>query len=41
VRAALEVAVAWGYVDAMSLAEVEALLDRVLAMLWRLTRGPK
>ena len=34
VRAALEVARAWGVLE--SSAEVEALLDRLLAMLWRL-----
>ena len=33
--AALEVARAWGHIDAAPAAEVE--LDRVLAMLWRLT----
>ena len=39
VRAALSVAAAWGY---LAQAEVErslALLDRVLAMLWRMTQG--
>ena len=35
VRAALEVALAWGYIDAAPGAEAE--LDRVLAMVWRLT----
>ena len=35
VRAALEVALAWGYIDAAPVAEAE--LDRVLAMVWRLT----
>jgi four helix bundle protein len=35
VRAALEVARAWGYIDAAAVAEAE--LDRVLAMVWRLT----
>ena len=35
VRAALEVAAAWGMIDAAPTAEAE--LDRVLAMLWRLT----
>ncbi len=35
VRAALEVARAWGMIGAAPAAEVE--LDRVLAMLWRLT----
>ena len=37
VRAALEVARAWGHLEASPAAE--ALLDRVLAMLWRLTHG--
>ena len=35
VRAALEVAVAWGSIEASPMTEVQ--LDRVLAMLWRLT----
>jgi four helix bundle protein len=35
VRAALEVARAWGMIGAAPVAEAE--LDRVLAMLWRLT----
>ena len=35
VRAALEVALACGYIDPAPVAEVE--LDRVLAMVWRLT----
>jgi four helix bundle protein len=35
-RAALRVAVAWHYVDAREIAEGEALLDRVAAMLFRL-----
>ena len=39
VKAALEVGKAWGCLDAKPLADVEALLDRVLAMLWRLTHG--
>ena len=37
VRAALEVASAWGRIEASPRAEAE--LDRVLAMLWRLTHG--
>jgi four helix bundle protein len=36
VRAALQVAVAWGYVEASEVAEGEQLLDRVAAMLHRL-----
>ncbi len=39
VRAGLEVARAWGYLDGA--AEAERELDRVLAMLWRLTHGPR
>jgi len=35
VQAALEVAVAWGHIEAAQVTEAE--LDRVLAMLWRLT----
>jgi four helix bundle protein len=35
VRAAMEVARAWGHIDASPAADAE--LDRVLAMLWRLT----
>jgi four helix bundle protein len=37
VRAALLLARAWGWTDSMQLGSAEALLDRVLAMLWRLT----
>ena len=37
VRAALAVARAWSFATAAQLAAPEALLDRVLAMLWRLT----
>jgi len=37
-RTALDVAVAWGYVDAAALADAFATIDRVRAMLWRLTR---
>jgi four helix bundle protein len=36
VRAALGVAVAWGYVDEAQVSEPLALLDRECAMLWRL-----
>jgi four helix bundle protein len=35
-RAALRIAVAWGYVGTAELADGEALLDRVAAMLYRL-----
>ena len=37
VRAALDVARAWDYLGPQT--EVDALLDRVLAMLWRLTHA--
>ena len=35
-RAALRVAVAWGYVGAADVVDAEAMLDRVTAMLYRL-----
>jgi len=38
VQSCLLVASAWGYVEADSLAESLALIDRILAMLWKLTR---
>lgn len=37
-RAALQVAVAWDYVTATEQGRVDAKLDRILAMLWGLTR---
>jgi four helix bundle protein len=37
VRAALRVAVAWGDLTAAEVSEALLLLDRLLAMLWRLT----
>jgi hypothetical protein len=37
VRTALRVAVAWGDLDEPDAAEALGLLDRVLAMLWKLT----
>ncbi len=37
VRAALDDAEIWGYVDADELANVRGLLDREIAMLWRLS----
>ncbi len=37
VRAALEVGVAWGWIDEQ--AEIHALLSRLLALLWGLTRN--
>ena len=39
-RSALLVAVAWGYVSDQQARPAAELLDRVVAMLWRLTRGP-
>lgn len=36
-RSALRVAQAWGYIKPNERIEVDALLDRVCAMLWRLT----
>jgi four helix bundle protein len=38
-RAALGLARAWGFVDGALVQGPEALLDRVQAMLWRLTQG--
>jgi four helix bundle protein len=38
VRTALRLAQAWGYLEPGSLTEARALLDRELAMLWRLAR---
>ncbi|HEY1811028.1 MAG TPA: four helix bundle protein [Kofleriaceae bacterium] len=37
VKAALAVAVAWGWIDDAT--QVPAILDRLLALLWRLTHG--
>jgi four helix bundle protein len=37
VEVALRVAEAWGYLDGDRLADARVLLDRVLAMTWRLT----
>ena len=39
VRAAVKVAVAWGYCTNAEAAAAQQLLDRVIAMLWKLTRG--
>ena len=39
-RSALRVAIAWGYLAERQAAAPIALLDRVLAMLWRLGRPP-
>ena len=37
VKTALRLAEAWGYLDADALAESRVLLDRLQAMLWKLT----
>jgi len=37
-RAALQVAAAWGYIGGEQLERADAKLDRILAMLWGLTR---
>jgi four helix bundle protein len=37
-RAALRVAVAWGYCELKQAEAAHALVDRVIAMLWKLTR---
>ncbi len=39
VRAAVKLAVAWKYCPAREVEPAQQLLDRVIAMLWRLTRG--
>jgi len=39
VRAAMDVARAWGHIEASPAVETD--LDRVLAILWRLTHGPR
>ena len=38
VRVALRTAVAWGDLESRDIAEPLELLDRVIAMLWKLTR---
>lgn len=38
-RTALRVAAAWGYFPATEAAPAAALLDRIVAMLWKLTRA--
>jgi four helix bundle protein len=46
-RSGLQLAVVWGYVDSQRAKRVDALLDRILAMLWGLTtrdrrkKGPR
>jgi len=37
VRAALAVAHGWGYIDSATAREADERLDRILALLWRLT----
>jgi four helix bundle protein len=39
VRGALTVATAWGYLTDEALAETRTLIDRELALLWRLTHA--
>ena len=39
-RVALQVAVAWGYISEVHAAHAIEGLDRVIGMLWRLSRGP-
>ena len=41
VQTALRLAEAWGHLDAAALVTPRALLDRVLAMTWRLVHGPR
>jgi four helix bundle protein len=38
VRTQLEVARAWGYIDTAAIASPLALVDQIIAMLWKLTR---
>ncbi len=38
-RAALRVAVDWGYCEVVEAAAARGLLDRIIAMLWRLTHS--
>ena len=40
-RAALQLAVAWGYVSAAASVEVDTGLDQVAAMLWALVHRPR
>ena len=39
-RSAVRLAIAWGYIKAERTVEVLARLDRVMAVLWKLTHGP-
>jgi four helix bundle protein len=39
-RTAVQVAVAWGYVNEAQTEQALQQLDRIVAMLWRLSRGP-
>ena len=39
VRTALRVAAAWGYVEESDARKADAVYDRMLGMLWRLTGG--
>src|SRR5258706_10321760 len=39
-RSGVRVAIAWGYIRTDRAADVLARLDRVMAILWKLTHGP-
>ena len=39
-RSAVRLAIAWGYLRSERAADVLARLDRVMAVLWKLTHGP-
>jgi four helix bundle protein len=39
-RSAVRLAIAWGYITSERAADVLARLDRVMAVLWKLTHGP-
>jgi four helix bundle protein len=39
-RTAVQVAVAWGYLSESQARPLLEMLDRIVAMLWRLSRGP-
>ena len=40
-RAALQLAVVWGYIDEAAAAEVDGWLDQVAAILWTLVHRPR
>ena len=39
IRTQVQLALAWGYLDAETVAPIEALADRVVAITWRLTHS--